>query len=469
MNISIETTTNLERRLTISVPSETFEEQITDRLANAAKQIRLPGFRNGKVPMKEVRRRFGPSVRAEVAGELMQSSFMEAITQEDFAPAGAPSLEVVKMDPGIDFEFTATFEVFPNVAVGDLTRIQVKRPEASITDADIDAMAEKLRDQRASWEPVERAAAEGDQVKVDFCGRKDGEVFPGGEGEGVEFQLGAGQMIEDFDANARGMSKGESKTFDATFPDDYQAEELKGQTVSFELTMQEVSARHIPVLDEEFYKEYGVEEGTEEAFRREVRSNMEREMETAINNTVKGQVLDELTKLHEVQLPDTLVAKEIEALKQKMMQQLQMYGSNQELPGFDDDLFRDEAEKRVTVGLVLNEITNEADIEADAEKVRERIESIAEPYAQPEQVVNYYYSNQEQLQQIQMAVIEDQVIDHILESATIDPIEASYETVVAGTAIPALDDDSDDDTDNDNTGDASEDSSSDSPDEQDKS
>ena len=447
MNISIETTTNLERRLTISVPSETFEGQITDRLSSAAKQVRLPGFRSGKVPMREVRRRFGPSVRAEVAGELMQSSFMDAITKEEFAPAGPPSLEVVKMDPGIDFEFTATFEVFPNVTIGDLSKIEVKRPEASITDADIDAMAEKLRDQRASWESVERSAAEGDQVKVDFRGSKDGEVFPGGEGEGVEFELGAGQMIEDFDSNARGMSKGETKTFDATFPDEYQAEELQGQTVSFELTMQDVKARNVPELNEEFFKEFGVEDGTVESFRVEVRSNMEREMASAITNAVKGQVLDELTKIHDVQLPDTLVAKEIEALKEKMMQQLQMYGSNQELPGFDDDLFRDEAEKRVTVGLVLNEITNVAEIEADAEKVRERIETIAQPYDEPEQVVNYYYSNQEQLQQIQMAVIEDQVIDHILESAKIDPIEATYESVVAGTAIPALDDDNDNDSD----------------------
>lgn len=441
MNISIETTTNLERRLTISVPSETFEDQITDRLTGAAKQVRLPGFRNGKVPLREVRRRFGPSVRAEVAGELMQSSFVDAITKEEFAPAGPPTLEVVKMDPGIDFEFTATFEVFPNVAIGDLTKIEVKRPEASITDADVDAMVVKLRDQRASWEPVERSAAEGDQVKVDFRGSKDGEVFPGGEGEGIEFEIGAGQMIEDFDANARGMTQGESKTFDATFPEDYQAEDLQGQTVSFDLTMQEVRARLVPELDEAFFKEFGVEDGTEESFRVQVRSNMQREMDTAITNTVKGQVLDELTKIHEVQLPDTLVAKEIEALKQKMMQQLQMYGSNQELPGFDDDLFRDEAEKRVTVGLVLNEITNVADIEAEAEKVRERIDTIAEPYDEPEQVVNYYYSNQEQLQQIQMAVIEDQVIDHILESAKIDPIEATYESVVAGTAIPALDSD----------------------------
>jgi len=350
MNISIETTTNLERRLTISVPSETFEGQITQRLSSAAKQVRLPGFRNGKVPMKEVRRRFGPSVRAEVAGELMQSSFMEAITEESFSPAGPPSLEVVKMDPGIDFEFTATFEVFPSVTLGDLSKIAVKRPAATITEADIDAMATKLQEQRAGWEPVERGAAEGDQVKVDFRGTRDGVEFPGGQGEGIEFEIGTGQMIEDFDSNARGLAAGDNKTFEATFPDNYQAEELQGQTVTFELTMQEVSERKVPELDEAFIREFGVEEGTLEAFRAQVRDNMTREMESAITNVVKGQVLDELTELHEVQLPATLVAKEIEALKQRMLQQLQMYGNNQELPGFEDDLFRDEAEKRVTVG-----------------------------------------------------------------------------------------------------------------------
>ena len=351
------------------------------------------------------------------------------------------------MDPGIDFEFTATFEVFPSITVGDLSKIAVKRPAATITEDDIDAMATKLRDQRAGWEAVARGAAEGDQVKVDFRGTRDGVEFPGGQGEGIEFEIGAGQMIEDFDANARGLVAGDSKTFEATFPDNYQAEDLQGQTVTFELTMQEVSERKVPELDEVFIKEFGVEEGTVEAFRSQVRDNMTREMESAINNTVKGQVLDELTALHEVQLPATLVAKEIEALKQRMMQQLQMYGNDQELPGFDDDLFRDEAEKRVTVGLVLNEITNAAEIEADAEAVRARIDSIAASYPQPEQVVNYYYSSEEQLQQIQMAVIEDQVIDHILESATIETIEATYESVVAGTAVPQPEKETETDTD----------------------
>lgn len=435
MNISIETTANLGRRLTISIPSETFEERISARLTDAAKQVRLPGFRAGKVPMKEVRRRYGRSVRTEVASELMQSSFVEAINQESLSPAGAPKLDVVKMDPGIDFEFTATFEVFPNVTLGDFSKVSVKRPEADITDADLDAMIEKLRQQRATMEPVDRPAAAGDQAKVDFKGTRDGEPFPGGEGEDVTFMLGQGQMIADFDSNCAGLSAGESTQFDAVFPDDYQAEDLQGATVTFAVTMKEVAEQKVPELDGDFFKEFGVEDGTPESFRTEVRSNMERELDTAVKNQLKTQVLDELQGLHDLQLPESLVEQEIGALKQKMMQQLQMYGTNQAMPDLDDALFRDEAQKRVAVGLVLNEIINTHEIEADADKVRERIESIAQPYADPTQVVNYYYGNPEQLQQIEMAVIEDQVIDRVLESAKIESVSASYDEVLAGTAI----------------------------------
>ncbi|MEM7217470.1 MAG: trigger factor [Pseudomonadota bacterium] len=437
MNISIETTGTLGRRLTISVPSESFEERITERLGEAARQVRLPGFRPGKVPMKEVRRRFGPSVRAEVASEMMQSSFVDAVGQESLSPAGAPSLEVVKMDPGIDFEFTATFEVFPNVSVADLSGVSVRRPEANIERADIDAMINRLREQRASFEPVERPAAEGDQVEVDFAGSRDGEAFAGGQGEDVSFEVGGGQMIADFDAAVRGMSAGEQKTFDATFPEDYHAADLAGATVSFDLTLKGVKARETPVLDEDFYAEYGVEEATEEAFEAEVQANMAREMDSAQRNAVKSQVLDELQRLHsDMQVPEALIAQEIDALQQRMMQQLNMVGpQGQTIPGLDGELFRGEAEKRVTVGLVMNALVEEAGIEADAETVRARIEELAQPYAQPEQVVNYYYSNEDQLRQIEMAVIEDQVIDHILESATIEPVAADYEAVVSGTAL----------------------------------
>ncbi|MEJ2087434.1 MAG: trigger factor [Gammaproteobacteria bacterium] len=438
MQISIETTSGLERRLTISVPSETFEAQITDRLGDAARQARLPGFRPGKVPMREVRRRFGPAVRAEVAGEIMQSSFVEAVRQEELSPAGSPSLEVVKMDPGIDFEFTATFEVFPVVELADLRRVEVKRPEGEITDTDLDEMIDRLREQRKTWTAVDRGAQAGDRVSIDFTGVIDDEVFEGGSGEDVSFELGAGQMIEDFDQGVRGLAKGDEGSFTATFPDDYGNETLKGQTATFTVTLKSVEEPGLPELDDAFFKEFGVEEGGIDAFRDEVRANMQREMDAAVLNQVKSQVMDQLHKLHTVQLPKAMVAQEIQNQKQQMLRQFQMYGQKQ-APDIDlpDDLFTEQAERRVSVGLIVNEIVTSAELVPDEARVRERIETLAAGYAEPSQVVNYYLNNPEQRREIEMAVLEDQVVDHILEEAQVEAVPASYQDIINGTAVPS--------------------------------
>lgn len=437
MQISIETTSGLERRLTISVPSETFEAKIADRLGQAAQQIRLPGFRPGKVPMREVRRRFGSAVRAEVAGEIMQSSFVEAVRQEDLSPAGSPSLEVVKMDPGIDFEFTATFEVFPAVELADLGRVAVKKPEAEITETDVDEMVARLREQRRTWNAVDRGAQAGDRVTVDFVGRMDDEVFEGGSGEDVSFELGAGQMIEDFDQGVRGLAAGDESDFTATFPADYGNADLAGKTATFSVTVKSVEASSLPELDEAFFQTFGVEEGGVEAFRAEVRANMEREMAAAAGNQVKSQVMEQLHKLHKVQLPKAMVAQEIQQQKQQMLRQFQMYGQGGKAPEIDlpDDLFTEQAQRRVSVGLVVNEIVTSADLKPDAAKVRTRVETLAAGYSEPGQVVSYYYSNPEQLQQIEMAVLEDQVVEHILERATVEVVSTSYKDLISGAAI----------------------------------
>lgn len=443
MQISIETTSGLERRLTISVPSENFEAQISERLGQASQQVKLPGFRPGKVPMREVRRRFGPAVRAEVAGELMQSTFVEAIQQESLSPAGSPSLEVVKMDPGIDFEFTATFEVFPVVDLVDLGKVTVRKAATEITDADLAEMVDRLREQRKTWTDVERGAQEGDKVTLDFIGRIDDETFDGGSGEDVSFEVGAGQMIGDFDDGVRGLAKGDSGEFSATFPDDYGSEDLRGQTAVFSVTIKSVEEPSLPELNDEFFKEFGVEEGGLEAFHKEVRSNMQRELDAAITNQVKSQVMDELHRLHKVQLPAALVGQEIQNQKQQMLQQFQMYGQNGQAPEIDlpDDLFRDQAEKRVSVGLIVNELVSSADMKADDDRVKSRVEELAAGYADPAQVVSYYYSNPEQLQQIEMAVLEDQVVDHILEKAAVEVVSTSYQDALSGAAVaPAADD-----------------------------
>ena len=437
MQVSIETMTGLERRLTITVPSEQFEGQITNKLTEARGQVRLPGFRPGKVPLKEVRRRFGPGVRAEVAGELMQATFVDAVAQEDLAPAGQPNLEVVKMDPGIDFEFTATFEVFPRIEVKDLSAVSVVRPQAEIQQSDVDAMIERLQEQKKSFEAVERGAEEGDQVTLDFVGTIDGEPFENGSGEGVKFVVGTGQMIEDFDKGVRGIAAGEEGGFDAVFPDDYQAESLQGKTAHFAVTVQAVEAPKTPELNEEFFKEFGVEEGGEAEFRTEVEQSMQRELDGAVQNQVKEQVLKSLRGLHDFQLPEVMVQREIEALKEQMFGQMQMYGGpNGERPDLPDDLFKDQAEQRVATGLIMNELISVNELTPDQEKVEERLQNLAASYGEPEQVIQYYRSQPEQMRQIEMTVLEDQVIDFVLESADVEELSSSYEDVLAGRAVP---------------------------------
>ena len=435
MNVSVETMSGLERRLTIALPSEEFESKITAKLEEARGQVRLPGFRPGKVPLKEVRRRFGPSVRADVAGELMQSSFFDAVTQEDLNPAGQPSLEVVKMDPGIDFEFTATFEVFPVVEVADLSKIEVVRPSAEINDEDLENMIERLIAQRTTFEDVDRAVEEGDQVKVDFSGTIDGEAFEGGSGEDMQFEVGKGQMIEDFDQGVRGVPLGETTTFDAVFPDDYSSEELQGKTAQFTITVKEVKAPTVPELDDEFFEGFGVTEGGEEAFRIEVRSNMQREMDSARKNQIKQQVMDGLGGLHEFQLPHAVVHREIHVLKDQMLSQFQM-GPQAQAPQLPDELFQDQAEKRVKVGLVVNEIIAKEGLEVDQDMLDERLQEIAAPYGEPKQVIEWYRSNPEQMQNIEMGVLEDQVVDHIMSLAQVEDLDSTYEDIISGRAIP---------------------------------
>jgi trigger factor len=270
---------------------------------------------------------------------------------------------------------------------------------------------------------------------VDFEGRLDGEVFEGGASEDTSFVLGAGQMIDDFDKNVSGMTAGEEGQFEATFPDDYRAEQLKGKTVTFSVKVKKVEESRLPELDDEFFKGFGVEDGGLEAFRADVRANMQREMDAAQRNQVKSQVMDQLSVLHEVALPSAMVARETDVLRQQMLQQFQMYGAQGAQPELPGELFQEQAERRVKVGLVVNEIVSSQDLQVDPEKVRERIQTLAEGYAEPQQVVNWYYSNQEQLQQIEMAVLEDQVVDYVLEKATVESVASTYQDVISGKAI----------------------------------
>ncbi|GAA5121095.1 trigger factor [Alloalcanivorax gelatiniphagus] len=429
MQVSVETTSGLERRVTVGVPAEKVDSAVENKLREAQKSVRLDGFRPGKVPMREVKRRFGAAVRNEVLADVMRESFLEAVEQEKLQPAGMPGFEATKNVAGEDLEFIATFEVFPQVEVVAFDAIEVEKPVAEVTDADVDEMIETLRQQRAEFEDVDRAAETGDRVNIDFKGLKDGEAFEGGSAEGHDLELGSGQMIPGFEDGIVGMKAGEEKDIDVTFPEDYQAEELKGQAVVFQIKVNKVQAKALPEVDGEFMKAFGVEDGDLDKFKAEVRKNMERELSNAVSGKVKEQVMDGLAGQHEFDVPAALVDQEVDRMRQQMMQQ---FGGGQQFDAsmLPAELFKDQAERSVRLGLVMRAILEKFELQADADRVKSRVEEIASQYEQPEELVNWIYSNPQQLQQIEGAVLEDQVVDLVLESAKVEEKTQPYQDAV---------------------------------------
>lgn len=433
MQVSIETTSSLERRMTVTLPAAQFEEQVNQRLSQAARSVRLPGFRPGKVPMKEVRRRFGPGVRAEVAGELMQSTFFEAVREEQLKPAGQPRLEPVQMDDGVDFTYAATFEVMPEIELGEWSSISVESPVADVTEADIDTMIERLREQRKRYEDREdRAAEDGDQVVVSFAGFLDGEAAEGTAADDVELVLGSGRMIPGFEDALLGVKPGEDRSFEVTFPEDYGNDTLKGKVVRFDAKVSAVRESVLPPVDAELFSELGVEDGSLETFRAEVRENMERELEAARRTLAKNQVMDGLLAIHEVSPPKALVHEQIHNLQHEMVQRFG--GQGMDPHSLPEELFREQAERRVRLGLILNRIVEVHGLEPDAERVEAILDDVSSRYQEPEQVKSWYHGNPEQMEQIRSAALEDAVVDFVLEGATVTEVQKDYDAVLAAAA-----------------------------------
>lgn len=434
MQVSLETTSGLERRLTVGVPADLIDSEVNKRLQEAAKSVRINGFRKGKVPMKVVKQRFGAGVRQEVLGDAINRSFQEALQQKSVVPAGQPKIEPKQFEEGKDFEFVATFEVYPEIELKSIDGAEVKRQSAEITEADIDEMIESLRKNQASWEDVEREAQDGDRVNIDFVGTKDGEAFEGGSAEGHNLVLGSNSMIPGFEEGLVGLKAGDEKTLALKFPEDYQVESLKGADTEFKVTVNAVQAQKLPELDGEFFKAFGVTEGGEEAFRSDVKDNMEREKEKIIQNKVKTQVLDALLEKNELEVPNALVAAEIKALRQQAMQQYGQLGSKLDVESLlPDDLFRERAQKRTALGLLIAEVVKENNISVDQDLVTEMLESIAATYEDSESVVNYYRSNQQMMANIEAAVLENQVVDKLLESANVVDESVSYSQLIKNT------------------------------------
>lgn len=429
MQVSVETTDGLERKLTIAVPSDRVDSAVNARLQEAARTIKLNGFRKGKVPLKVVKNKFGSGVRQEVVGELMSQSYYEAISQESLRPAGQPRIEPTKMEEGEDLEFTAFIEIYPEFELPDFSKVSAEKLVADVTEKDIEEMIETLRKQRQTWEVVEREAADKDMVNIDYVGKKEGEEFDGGKAAGQNLVIGSERMIPGFEDGLKGKKAGDSFTLPLTFPAEYQNAELAGAEVEFDMTVNSVSEEKMPEVDEEFFKSFGVEEGGLEAFKEEVTKNMQREMKTASRNKLKTAVMNALLELVDVDSPAALVGNEIQQLKQQMMQQMGG-GQNMDPSQLPDEIFTEEAKRRVKLGLVLGEVMKKENIQADPAKVREAVEEIAATYESPEEVVNWYYSNEEQLSAIESNVVEDQIFDHIIESAEVSEKEVSYQEVI---------------------------------------
>lgn len=433
MQVSIETTSGLERRLTVGVPAEQIDSRADERLKEAAKTIRINGFRKGKAPLKVIKKQYGEGVRQEILGDLINSSLQDAFKQEELQPAGQPHIEINQFEAGKDLEYIATFEVYPEVTIGDFDGYSVEKLTAEITDESIEKMIESLREQQAEHNVVERAAADGDKVNLSYVGTKDGEAFEGGTAENQDLVLGSASMIPGFEEGVVGLSAGEEKTLSLSFPEDYQAEELKGAAVEFAVTVNTVSEKVLPELNLELLKKFGVTHGDMDKFRADIVKNMERELANSIKNKVKTDVMDQLLEANTVDLPSALVASETDVLREQMMQQ---FGGMEQNKNLDlksllpDDMFKEQAERRVSLGLLLGEVIKGNDIKVEEEKVRATIEELASSYDDPQEVINYYYQTPHMLSSIEASTLEDMVVEFILAKGTVTEKSVSYEEAV---------------------------------------
>ncbi len=435
MQVSVESTSALERKMNISVPAERIESEVTKRLQQTAKRAKISGFRPGKVPMSIIRQRYEADARQEVLGDVIQATFYEAVVSEKLNPVGQPAIEPQVFEKDKDLQYIATFEVFPEFEVQGLEGIEVERQSAEVADADVDNMLEILRKQNTRFTAVERSAAIDDQVTVNFVGTIDGEAFAGGTADNVPLVLGSGRMIPGFEDALVGCTAGETKVITPTFPEDYQNLDLAGKTAEFTVIVNTVESPELPELDEEFFAMFGNTEGSLDGFRAEVKKNMERELRQSINGKVKSQVMDGLLTANEVDVPSVLISNEVDRLR---VQAVEQFGGNVKPDQLPAELFTEQAKRRVALGLIVAQMVKQFEIKADDERVRSHIEEMAAAYQEPEQVIDWYYKNEKQLEDVRAVVLEEQVVDTVLSKAKVTDVTVAYEEAVKPEPTPEV-------------------------------
>lgn len=434
MQATIESLEGLERKMTVQVPAEQIVSAVEKKLKQVSKTVKLDGFRPGKVPVNVVKKMYGAQIRQEVMGDVIESSYREAIIEQKMRPAGMPQIEAVDVEDKDENDesltYSAVFEVYPEVESVEMDSIEIEKPVAEIGDTDVDAMLDKLRGQRKEWVEVERAAATDDQVICDFDGKIDGEAFTGGAGKDMAIEIGAGKMLKEFEEGLDGMSKGDEKTVDVTFPEDYHGKDVAGKTAQFTLNVTKVSEPRLPEMDEELIKSFGVESGKLEDFKKDVRGNMEKELSQKVKTSVKNVVMAGLLGKNEIIAPKALVEEEIKNLKMQMAQNMGQDPEKMDTSTFPDDLFREESARRVQLGLLVGELIRIEGIKLDQSRFESSLQELASSYEEPQQVLDYYTKNKEAKASLEGLVLEDQVVDHILDKATVTEKTLSFEEVM---------------------------------------
>ncbi|MGB5261355.1 MAG: trigger factor [Gammaproteobacteria bacterium] len=421
MEVSVENTGGLVRRMTVQVPAERVDQEVRSRLQSLVQTIRIDGFRPGKVPLKVIEQKFGKQVRLEVIDRVVNSTMQEALSRESIRPASNPSVEPKDSRPGEPLEYTATFEIYPELE-GDIRySFTVKRPVVEIGQDDIDAMLENLRRQRATWNQVERKAADGDQLTIDFEGRIDGEAFAGNKASNMPLVLGTGSMVPGFEEQLVGAAAGDENDIEVTFPDDYPSAEVAGKTAIFSIKVNTVAEMVLPELNDEFAQAFGIAQGGMDGLREEVTSNMQRELKGVISSRLKSQVFKGLLEANPVEVPKSLIDTEV-----REMQGMQQFQSR------PVEALQADAERRVKLGVVVSEVARRNQVQLDSDRVREMVETIAASYEKPEEVLQWYYGNQDKLAGVQSSVIEDQVVEWIMEHSgvTVEDEKMSFSGIV---------------------------------------
>jgi trigger factor len=427
MQVSVETTGSLERRMEVQVPATRIEQAIEARLQSMSRSVRLKGFRPGKVPVKVVRQQFGQQVRNEVLGDVMQQSFGEAVTQQKLVPAGGPRIEPIQFEQGQDLKYRAVFEIVPQFELKGLDSLAVTKPTAEVAEGDIDAMLENLRKQQPVFADVERAAQETDRVTIDFVGTLDGVAFEGGRGESVPVVVGSGRMLPDFENGLKGVKAGEQKSIDVKFPADYQAANLAGKTAQFALTIKKVEEQKLPDLDEEFCKRFGVTEGGIGQLRNEVTENMRHELAQTVRRRLRQQLFDTLMAANPIEIPNVMIGEEIQRMQVDMARRSGIRDAAQLPPA---EQFQANAKQRVALGLILGEVIKTAKLSVDNSRVQAKLEEMAQEYFDPEQLQRAYRDNQQLRSQLESSVLEDQVVDWLLERAKVSEQALSFKEIM---------------------------------------